>query len=130
MQRTVFNDIVEGKIPAHTVYEDDRYLAFLDIFPRAKGHTLVIPKTHYVWTYDVPEFGEYWETARKVAGAIERSLQPKWMNFFTHGLIPYAHIHIIPRYDEMSAGQEVAPPVMTIPKEEFPELAERIRAGF
>lgn len=130
MQRCIFNDIVEGKVPAYKVYEDDQFLAFLDVFPRVKGHTLVIPKTQYRWTYDVPNFGEYWEVALKVTKAIQKSLEPQWVNYFTYGTIPYAHIHILPRYTDIDTTKEhVAPEVIQMSKEELAEIAQKIAAA-
>lgn len=130
LERCVFNDIVEGKLPSYKVFENEDFLAFLDIFPRSKGHTLVIPKVHYRWVYEVPNFGAYWETAHMVTRAIQKSMQPKWINYFTHGAVPYAHIHILPRYEDMSMEQEVAPSTIAIPKDEFPRIAEAIAKGF
>jgi histidine triad (HIT) family protein len=129
MQRTVFNDIVEGKLSCYKVYEDDQFLAFLDVFPRAKGHTLVIPKTHYRWTYDVPNFGEYLEVTRKVALQVKQALDAKWVNFFTHGAIPYAHFHILPRYEEISSEQAVVPEIHRMSKEELAAVHQEIMNG-
>ncbi len=126
MQRTVFNDIVEGKLPCYNVYEDDQFLAFLDVFPRAKGHTLVIPKTQYQWTYEVPNFGEYLEVTRKVALQLQQALDAKWVNFFTHGAIPYAHFHILPRYEDITAEQAVVPEIHTMSKEELAAVHQHI----
>ncbi len=129
MQRCIFNEIVEKKVPAHVVYEDDGYLAFLDIFPHTKGHTLVIPKTHYRWTYEVPEFGQYWETVHKVTAQIQQALEPEWVNYYTHGLIPYAHIHILPRYEPMSEKTPIIPSYPRPTDEEFAELARQISSA-
>ena len=97
MQRTVFMDIIEGKIPCYKVYEDDNFFAFLDIYPRAKGHTLVIPKKPFRFVYDVPEFGTYWEVVYKITAAIQKGLQPTWVNYATFGLeVPHAHIWVWP----------------------------------
>jgi len=126
MQRTIFNDIVEGKISCYKVYEDAHFLSFLDIYPRSKGHTLVIPKTHVRWTYEVPNFGEYWEVTQKIALQIQEALDAKWINFFTHGAIPYAHIHILPRYEEITAEQAVVPEINTMPPEELKKILEAI----
>lgn len=106
MQHTIFHDIVAKKIPAHIMYENDHFMAFLDIFPRTKGHTLVIPKTPYEWVYDVPNFGKYWETVLRVTRGIQEALHPSFVTYATHGLeIRYAHIHILPRYGEIDAAK-------------------------
>ena len=72
-ENCVFCKIVEGKIPAHKIYEDGNFLAFLDINPRSPGHVQVIPKEHYRWVWDVPNVGEYFEVARKIALSQQKS---------------------------------------------------------
>lgn len=130
MQRCIFNDIVEGTVPSFKVHDDEQFLAFLDVFPRTKGHTLVIPKTQYRWTYDVPNFGAYWEFAHKVTRALQKSLEPQWVNYFTYGTVPYAHIHILPRFTDIdTTSEQVAPAVIQMSKEELSELASRIAAA-
>lgn len=73
MENCIFCKLAAGEIPSHKVYEDDYYLAFLDIRPLSPGHTLVIPKQHYRWVWDVPEVGTYFEVVRKIAVAIEKA---------------------------------------------------------
>lgn len=132
MQRCIFNDIVEGKMPSYKVYEDEQFYAFLDAFPRTKGHTLVVPKTQYRWTYDVPNFGEYWEIVLKVTKAMQKGLAPVWINYLTFGLeVPYAHVHILPRYTPVDEKAPAFPPeVLQFGKKEFEAIAEQIRAAF
>ncbi len=126
MQNCVFCKIVKGELPCYKVYEDEKFLGFLDINPRVEGHTLLIPKTHYRWTYDVPEFGEYWEAARKIARAMQKVLQPEFITFVTHGLeVPHAHIHIMPR---KKGEYEFVPSVKNISKEKMQEIAQKIFA--
>ncbi|MFA6185033.1 MAG: HIT domain-containing protein [Candidatus Shapirobacteria bacterium] len=99
MDDCIFCKIIKGEIPCHKVYEDDKFLAFLDINPIAIGHTLLIPKTHFRWVYDLPNFDEYWQVAQKLAIDIKNStLNPEYISFITMGNeIEHAHIHIIPR---------------------------------
>lgn len=88
----------------HKVYEDVLFLGFLDIHPRTRGHSLLIPKKHYTWVYDVPEFGEYWNAAKKLTNALQQVLSPHFVTFVTHGLeVPHAHIHIMPRKKDETA---------------------------
>lgn len=95
----VFCKIVAGQIPARKVYEDADFLGILDISPLNKGHVQLIPKKHYRRTWDVPNFGEYWEAARKVAHAQIMGLGAKMVEFLTHGMdIEHAHIWIVPIY--------------------------------
>jgi histidine triad (HIT) family protein len=94
----IYCKIVSGQLPSYKVYEDPKYLAFLDIAPISKGHTLVIPKTHYRWVYDVPDVGEYFEVATKVLLLIKNNLKAEFIHYLTWGLdVPHAHIHIIPK---------------------------------
>lgn len=100
----IFCRIVAQQVPAKVVYEDDDFIAFLDVNPRNPGHTLVIPKQHHRWVYDVPQFGKYWDVAKIVALAAIRSLEAKTVNFVTVGQIPHAHIHVIPRFENDGHG--------------------------
>ncbi|MCX6730843.1 MAG: HIT domain-containing protein, partial [Candidatus Roizmanbacteria bacterium] len=63
----IFCKIVKGELPSYKVYEDDLCIGFLDIFPLSKGNVLLIPKKHYRWVNDIPEFGAYWEAARVIS---------------------------------------------------------------
>ena len=72
----IFCKIVAGEIPSTKVYEDDNFLAFLDINPQSPGHTQVIPKKHYRFVWDVPEAGPYFEVAQKVARAMQNTFGP------------------------------------------------------
>jgi histidine triad (HIT) family protein len=124
MDDCVFCKIVRGELPCYKVYEDEKFLAFLDIYPRTRGHTLVIPKTHYRWTYEVPEFGSYWESALKVSKGMQKVLQPKFISFLTHGLdVPHAHIHILPRYAE----QGFVPEVQKIPIDQMQDITDQLK---
>jgi histidine triad (HIT) family protein len=99
MDNCVFCKIAAGDIPCNKIYEDENFLAFLDINPISVGHTLLIPKTHYRWVYDLSNFGEYWQVAQKIALSIKNSsLNPEYISFLTMGNeVPHAHIHIIPQ---------------------------------
>jgi len=100
MQDCVFCKIAKGEIPSYKVYEDDSFLAFLDINPLNPGHVQVIPKKHYRWTWDVPNFGEYWEVAKKVAKGQIDGLGAKMVEFLTHGMdVSHAHIWVVPIYE-------------------------------
>ena len=100
MEGCIFCKIANGEIPARKVYEDDDFLGILDIAPLNKGHVQLIPKKHYRWTWDVPNFGEYWEAARKIAKAQMKALNAPMVEFLTHGMdVKHAHIWIVPIYD-------------------------------
>jgi len=90
---------VKGELPSHKVYEDDKFIAFLDIKPLTKGNTLVIPKKHHKWVYDIENFGDYFEVAKKVGLATKKAFGAEWISFLTLGLeVFHAHIRVIPRY--------------------------------
>ena len=96
---TIFTKIVNGEIPAYKVAENDRFLAFLDINPLAKGHTLVIPKreTDYILDMEDSELAELMIFAKKVGRAIERVVPCERMGITVIGLeVPHTHIHLIP----------------------------------
>ncbi|MEX1052660.1 MAG: HIT family protein [Patescibacteria group bacterium] len=129
MKDCIFCDIVDGKSPAYKIYEDNKFIGILDIFPAAKGHVLLIPKQHYRWVHDVPDFSKYWQLALKIKKALDKALSPKWTQYLTHGVIAHAHIHIIPRYEEIDAyWKNVIPKqgVLKFEKEEMEEIADKI----
>jgi len=100
MKDCIFCKIIKGNLPCYKTYEDGRFIAFLDIRPLTKGNCLVIPKKHYRWTWDVDNFGEYFEVAKKVGLAAKKAFKAKWICFLTLGFeVPHAHIRVIPRYD-------------------------------
>lgn len=102
----IFCRIAAKQTPARIIYEDDDFTAFLDIHPLNPGHTLVIPKKHYRWVYDVPEFGRYWEVAKMIALASFSALDATNVNFITMGQdVPHAHIHMIPRFKDDGHGE-------------------------
>ncbi|MCX6732816.1 MAG: HIT domain-containing protein [Candidatus Roizmanbacteria bacterium] len=95
----IFCKIVKGELPSYKVYEDELFIGFLDIVPLSKGNVLLIPKKHYRWVNDVPEFGTYWEAARVISRKIEQKLGATSISYLTFGEeVPHAHIRIVPRY--------------------------------
>lgn len=96
---SIFSRIVAGEIPCYKVAEDERFFAFLDISPVAKGHTLVIPKQEvdYVFDLDDETYNGLMAFARKVARALEGAVECKRVGVAVMGLeVPHAHIHLIP----------------------------------
>ncbi len=134
MEKCIFCEIVNKKIPAMTVYEDDRFVAFLDISPLNPGHTLIIPKDHVRWSFEVEDFGDYCEVAKSVANAAISELEAFTVNILTigfgEGMVPHAHIHIVPRFE--NDGLPSLPILdnrKEIPKEEMEKIAAKIKAG-
>ncbi len=127
MEDCIFCKIVKGEIPSFRVYEDESFMAFMDVFPRVRGHVLVIPKKHYRWVYDVPEFGAYWETAKKVGFQVQEVFDASFISFVTMGeAVPHAHIHILPQKGGNIEGISFKP-VIEMSKEEIGMLAQEIR---
>lgn len=121
----IFCQIVYKKAPSYTVYEDSQFLAFLDIYPRTEGHTLVIPKKHYRFVYDVPQFDQYWLVVLKITKAMKKIFKPYFITYVTHGLeVPHAHIHVLPRKRDET---EFVPPVKNIPPERLTIISKQLR---
>ncbi|HEY0220860.1 MAG TPA: HIT domain-containing protein [Candidatus Paceibacterota bacterium] len=97
MENCVFCKIVRGEIPSYKVYEDENYLAFLDINPKSPGQTQVIPKNHYRWVWEVPDAGKYFEIVKKVAVAQGKAFQTDFiLSKIVGEEIPHAHIWVYP----------------------------------
>jgi len=100
---SIFTKIVNGEIPAWKVAEDDRFFAFLDIFPVAKGHTLVIPKKEVDYLFDLDDetYAGLQLFAKKVALGIQQAIPCKKVGVMVLGLeVPHAHIHLVPMQSE------------------------------
>ncbi|MFA6458824.1 MAG: HIT domain-containing protein [Candidatus Paceibacterota bacterium] len=97
MDNCIFCKIVRKEIPAHIVYEDERFLAFLSSEPLSVGHVLVIPKKHYRWVWDVENAGEYFETVKKIAHAQRKAFSTEFiMSKIVGEEVPHAHIWVFP----------------------------------
>ena len=100
---SIFSKIVNGEIPAYKVAEDENYLAFLDIFPVAKGHTLVIPKKEVDYIFDLDDdlYAGLQAFAKKVAVGLKKAIPCQKVGVLVLGLeVPHAHIHLIPMQTE------------------------------
>lgn len=96
---TIFSKIIAGEIPSYKIAENDRFFAFLDIFPLAEGHTLVIPKIEVDKFFDVPDeyMGEMLLFAKPIAKAIEKAFDCNRCGLAVVGLeVPHAHMHLVP----------------------------------
>lgn len=131
MNDCIFCKIVKGEIPSYKVYEDDEFLAFLDIGPINEGHVLVIPKEHYQWVWDVSEFGRYWEVVKKITIGIIKSLSAQKVQYVTLGeAVPHAHVHIVPRFK--NDGLKPLPDWETtkhFSTEEMQEISDKIKSA-
>ena len=100
---SIFSKIVNGEIPAYKVAEDENYLAFLDIFPVSKGHTLVIPKKEVDYIFDLEDdlYNGLQSFAKKVAVGLKKAIPCEKVGVLVLGLeVPHAHIHLIPMQNE------------------------------
>lgn len=133
MEETVFDKIVRGEISAHVIYEDDATIAFLDMNPIHKGHTLVVPKMRCRNILDCPTdtVGHVYQVAQKVAQHIKEVLHADGVN--VHGNneaaagqeVMYFHVHVIPRYETAHPFQK--PTHETYEGGEMEKFAERLQ---
>ncbi len=126
---SIFTKIVNGEIPCYKIAEDDDFLAFLDVNPNAKGHTLCIPKAEIDKLFDLDEahYLGLMQFARKVALAIEKTVPCNRVGISVIGLeVPHAHVHLIPinRMDDMRFLSKES-----LTKAEFETLAKEIQAN-
>ena len=124
---SIFTQIISGKIPSYTIAENDRFYAFLDIFPLAKGHTLVIPKVEIDKIFDVPdEYLQEWLLfARPIAKAIETTFDCNRCGISVVGLeVPHAHMHLIPI--NTLSDMDFTQPKLELSTEEFEEIQQKI----
>jgi len=124
---SIFTKIINGEIPCYKVAEDKNFIAFLDINPNAKGHTLCVPKIEVDKLFDLNEDGyiQLMKFSRKVAMALEKTVSCKRVGVSVIGLeVPHVHVHLIPLNEmkEMTFSHKVS---MT--PEQFSVLAESIR---
>ena len=97
MKDCIFCKIAKGEIPANIVWQDADFLAFLDIHPQSPGHTLVIPKKHYRWVWDVPNAGAYFDAVKKIALAQQKAFGTEFILCKAVGEdVPHAHIWVFP----------------------------------
>ncbi|MCA6421606.1 MAG: HIT family protein [Flavobacterium sp.] len=126
---SIFTKIVNGEIPCYKIAEDENYLAFLDVNPNAKGHTLCIPKQEINKIFDMEEelYLGLMKFSRKVAKAIEKTVECKRIGVAVVGLeVPHVHVHLIPLHDmdDMRFQRKVS-----LTKDEFEELATAIQGN-
>jgi len=128
---TIFSRIVKGEIPSYKVAESKDFYAFLDINPLARGHVLVIPKKEVDYIFDIENelYKELFTFAKKVGKAIESVIPCKRMGIIVFGLdVPHAHIHLIPI--NKSSDMSFDSPKLSIDKDEFERIAEKIQVAF
>ncbi|MBC7747574.1 MAG: HIT family protein [Methylotenera sp.] len=126
---SIFTKIVNGEIPCYKIAEDENFLAFLDVNPNAKGHTLCIPKQEINKIFEIEDdlYIGLMQFSKKVAVALEKTVPCKRIGMAVVGLeVPHAHVHLIPlnEMDEMRFQNKVS-----MSKDEFEALAIKIQSN-
>jgi histidine triad (HIT) family protein len=126
---SIFTKIIKGEIPSYKVAEDDNFIAFLDVNPNAKGHTLCVPKQEINKIFDMEEnhYLALMQFSRKVAKAVEKTVPCKRIGMAVIGLeVPHVHVHLIPLHDmdDMRFERKAK-----LEKQEFEDLAQAIAAN-
>ena len=122
----VFCQIVQGKIPCHKIYEDEHYLAFMDIYPISHGHTLVVPKIHCDSIFDLDEkiYSGAFLVAKKLSKPIQKTTNCVRVCILVEGyFVPHAHIKLIPNNLATDLGNDTKPGSTT----ELEKMAQKIR---
>lgn len=124
---SIFTKIVAGEIPSYKIAEDENFYAFLDIFPLAQGHTLVIPKKEVDYLFDLDDelYTGLQLFAKKVALALKEAIPCVKVGVAVLGLeVPHAHIHLVPMQSETDLS--FSKPKLKLTTEEFAEIQKRI----
>lgn len=129
----VFCKIAKGEIPDYRIWENDNFFAMLDINPVVKGHTLIIPKKHSRWVWDMKEkdYEEYMQVVRKIAEVLKKTFNTKWIELIIAGMgVEHSHIHVLPRKFDDGIPEIPIKPLIPKPSEkEMKEITERIKVA-
>ncbi len=124
---TIFSKIIAGEIPSYKIAEDEKFMAFLDVFPLVKGHVLVVPKIEIDKFFDLPD--EYLAAmllfAKPIAKAIEKAMDCRRCGISVVGLeVPHAHLHLLPinTANDLNFTQ----PKLTVSKEEMEQIQKKL----
>lgn len=126
---TIFSKIINGQIPAYKIAENDLFIAFLDISPVVKGHTLVVPKIETDKLFDLPDnyLGELLVFAKPVAKALEQTFRCDRVSILTVGLeVPHAHVHLIPM--NRTEDMDLTRPKLQLSQDELAQIAKDINS--
>jgi histidine triad (HIT) family protein len=113
MTDSIFTKIINGEIPCHKIYEDDRVIAFLDLHPQNPGHTLVVPKTQvdHLWDLSTDDYDYLWTVVKKIGAHIKKTLEAPRIGVVVEGFgVPHVHVHLVPIYhgEELKKPQDMA----------------------
>ncbi len=116
---SVFTKIINGEIPCYKIYEDDKTLAFLDINPESKGHTLVVPKNEVDKIYELPDedYAALMATVKKLSKNMEEKLGKRTLWKVIGTDVPHAHVHLLPFDENWEHGK-----TLTLTPEEFEQI--------
>jgi histidine triad (HIT) family protein len=126
MKDCVFCKIVNGDIPSYKIAENEEFLAFLDICQFTPGHTLVIPKEHYHFMWDVPNIGKYFEFVKEIGNHF-KDIGYKYVDTVTMGRqVPHSHIHLVPHNGDNKEWHDALQCIfdLQLDKERMPESTE------
>lgn len=129
MEDSIFTKIINGEIPSHKIYEDEKTLAFLDIFPETEGHTLVIPKVQveFVWDLEPQDYAHLMETTQKVARVLRERLGTTYVGSKVVGTdVPHAHVHLLPFNVTEGSNPKKHPAPAEPDHEALAKLAEKL----
>ncbi|MBQ8985488.1 HIT domain-containing protein [Candidatus Saccharibacteria bacterium] len=120
---SVFTKIINGEIPCYKIYEDDKVIAFLDIAPETKGHTLVVPKNEVDKIYDLPDedFNALMQVAKKLSVHMEKVLGARTLWKVIGTDVPHTHVHLMPQSDTWQYGK-----TLELTPEEFEEIRQKL----
>ena len=120
----VFSKIIRGEIPCYKIYEDEKNLAFLDIAPETRGHTLVIPKAEVDKVYELPDedYVSLFAAVKKVAQRLEKVLGARVVMKVVGTDVPHAHVHLMPIDDEWKYGR-----TLDLSEDEFREVKDKLK---
>ena len=123
MEKSVFTKIIEGEIPCYKIYEDDKTLAFLDINPESKGHTLVVPKKQVDKIYDLEDedYDALMKTVKKLSKNMEEKFGARTLWKVIGTDVPHAHVHLIPFDESWEHGK-----TLTLTPEEFEQIRTKL----
>ena len=128
MSDSIFTKIIKGEIPCYKIAEDDRFIAFLDVFPIKKGHTLVVPKAQIDYLFDLDDslLSDLMIFAKKVAQKMQRAISCERIGIAVIGLeVPHAHIHLVPL--DTVGDIDFSQPKLQLSAMEMTEIADSIR---
>ena len=127
----IFCKIIEEKIPHNRIYEDEIIIAFLDINPLVKGHTLIIPKKHSRWLWDMndEDYSYIMKKTKYLAEVLKKTFSTDWIEIIVAGVgVEHTHIHIMPRTEEDGQPEVPTQPLEPkLSKEEMQATAEKIK---